>query len=184
MKQIEIEIGTIKLGEKVVITDPCYTNGLGVYTNVRKGNYKCFAVQENSSFWGKRIGKLIAYLEGFESVRYDYDNMFNDNLIGLAGVDSGQCGIFDDKYYSPLHINYYVDEDEKSERWYKRCCKITLNGDECGTIGKRGVVSSSGYGDGCYDVYAIEDKGEVVAIMIDFIPNEIREEHEEYEEEE
>ena len=81
-----------------------------------------------------------------------------------AGVDSGQMMISD--------YNYYV-RNQSSERWYNRVCDITCSDKEFGILDRKAVVSSSGFGDGMYDVISYSDpEGRIVSIKVVFIDDE------------
>ncbi|WP_433957783.1 hypothetical protein [Cytobacillus horneckiae] len=68
-------------------------------------------------------------------------------------------------------------QEEKGEKWYIRICDLTLETKESAGITKGGVVSSSGYGDGGYELFTIRDENDsVVAIKIVFIGDEEEEE--------
>jgi hypothetical protein len=70
----------------------------------------------------------------------------------------------------------------QEEPWFSICCDRTLNDSQWGVI-PYGCVSSSGYGDGCYEVNYISDKdGEAVRVEINFIPDEEEESDEDEDE--
>lgn len=89
--------------------------------------------------------------------------------IGEIGVDAGLCGIFTSK------------PDYSDNQWHSFCDMIgskdfMLMQGEFDTVG---VVSSSGYGDGGYPVYAFKDEGgDITAIEVVYICGE--QENEEY----
>jgi hypothetical protein len=123
--------------------------------------------------WGKRVKSLTA-------IHSDYNG---HSIIVKApfevGVDSGQCGIYDEDYYRQYHT-----EDDCNEDWYEEVCNLT---DPFGTKDDKCVVSSSGYGDGGYDCFLLRDKNnEVVGFQIVFIEDEDYddEDYDEYEDEE
>jgi hypothetical protein len=65
------------------------------------------------------------------------------------------------------------DRDRSGDIWYQACCKITLDNTESWGVLPNGVVSSSGFGDGSYDVYGIKDAyGEYIAFRVVFIEAE------------
>jgi hypothetical protein len=123
MNNITIESkGIITLGEKVMVSDPCYGLGTwcqGVLENVLPGQYDCNVEYSDEGDWGNRVsaievthiscrGKFIALeCEDFE-----------------VGVDSGQAGIFDYEYYAQYHMDAterpHVDDD-----WYDMVCDLT-----------------------------------------------------------
>jgi len=74
--------------------------------------------------------------------------------IGSIGVDAGLAGFFHNK----------PDYDDAA---WKGFCDRIRNGDAWMT--EDGFYSSSGYGDGCYKVYAAEQNGEVVGLEIRFV---------------
>jgi len=80
-------------------------------------------------------------------------------LIGHCGVDSGQILLID-----PCYV--YKDE-YGSGGDYDQCCQITLS--EGAGQTDLGVVTSSGYGDGVYPVYAQKDSnGRIKQVTITF----------------
>lgn len=94
--------------------------------------------------------------------------------IGKFGVDSGQVLIGD-----PCYLGDFVNDDfepnKQSEDFtysYSGACNRTLTDDKAGGIGRFGsmaVVSSTGYGDGVYPVYATyNEDGRIVKLEILF----------------
>lgn len=74
--------------------------------------------------------------------------------------------MFDLKYYAENQGGEYDD----IENFYGLACSLTLSKQKGGIMNNSGVVSSSGYGDGEYEVYVGEnDIGEIVSISIIFI---------------
>lgn len=170
MKKTKVlNLGTINLNGKVYAIDPCYsidTWCMALIKNIKKGKYHCFATQSDEGDWGKRISELtIVHDEHKESI----DSLMWEMTDFSIGVDSGQAGFFDEKYYEKYHKGADVDDNAEDSQWYNRVCNITLNGDWCGTIDDKGVVSESGYGDGGYDVFAVYDDDSIVALKIVFI---------------
>jgi hypothetical protein len=72
----------------------------------------------------------------------------------VVGVDSGQAGFFDYDLYS--EDSYSGGDDEDSEDFYERCCNLAFSGAQGGVL-PGGVVSSSGLGDGGYQVFTDVD---------------------------
>lgn len=164
-----LNLGTINLNEKVYATDPCYSTDVWCMSliDIKKGKYHCFATQSDEGTWGKRISELTIVNEKYKN---NIDNLMWEMTDFSIGVDSGQAGFFDKEYYEKYHKGYDVDDNAEDSEWYNRVCDITLNGDWSGTIDDKGVVSSSGYGDGGYDVFAVYDEdGNIVALKIAFI---------------
>lgn len=97
--------------------------------------------------------------------------------IGSFGVDSGQVLITDPCYLKDWKGHEYQDEEIKKmqesknyEYSYSGACARTLENDLAGHVGLGcdGVVSSTGYGDGEYDVYAYYKDGRVRELKIKF----------------
>ena len=154
---------TIKLGSKVMVSDPCYGLGTwcqGVLENVLPGNYNCEVEYSDEGDWGVRVAAI-------EVRHQDYDDVVPMDMENFdVGVDSGQAGIFDYEYYCKYHTDYnerpHVDDD-----WYDRVGDITLSEESAGDIDGFGFVSSSGFGDGGYACWpAREENGYIVAIRI------------------
>lgn len=157
MKQITLNSG------KVIVTDPCYkpANGYNrTLKNVLTGKWNCTVRVKDCGAWGKRIASLTIRHENYPKGKFD-------GYEGCASVDSGQCGFFDPDYYEK---NQPDDDFDYLESWYRRVCELTLNHPDWGTIEDKGVVASSGYGDGCYEIQSIRDRsGYIVGLRLKFI---------------
>ena len=114
--------GCITLGDKVMVSDPCYGLGTwcqGVLKNVLPGQYDCNVEYSDEGDWGTRVSAI-------EVTHIDYDRCeFGEDLEEFeVGVDSGQAGIFDYEYYAKYHMDAndrpHVDDD-----WYDICCDLT-----------------------------------------------------------
>lgn len=164
----------IQLGKRVRVSDPCYGTGVwcsGVVDNVKEGTYNVDIEISDEGVWGERVKSLIV-------VHSEYDG---HSLIVKTpfevGVDSGQCGIYDEDYYNQYHTG-----DDCNREWYKDICDLTT---PFGTKDGKCVVSSSGFGDGGYNCYLLKDKNnEVVGFQIVFIEDDCDEEDDYYDEEE
>ena len=93
------------------------------------------------------IGIIGIYLDGVIPCQKDMKE------IGSIGVDAGLAGFFHNK------------PDYTDGEWAAFCDRVR-HGDVWLT--KDGFYSSSGYGDGCYGVYAYKQGGEITAIEIRF----------------
>ena len=158
---------------KLRITDPCYDTSVwcsGELDDVKTGRWYAKIEKCNLGKWGSRIQSITAF-------HSTYDN--NDATPIIAnfevGVDSGQAGIFDSRYYQDASVfENEIDEDtdDKNEKWYNRVSARTLSDERAGVI-PYGAVSSSGFGDGSYTCRYIQDEnGEVVWVSIEFITDE------------
>ena len=153
----------IWLGKTVRVSDPCYGTKVwcaGTIDNVKEGLYNIEVKISDEGKWGKRVKSLTV-------VHADYKDslVFNKSAPFEVGVDSGQAGIYDESYYKKYHT-----ADNCNDEWYHDICDLTC---PVGTKDNKCVVSSSGYGDGCYTCYMIVDtNNQVVAIKIAFIEDE------------
>ena len=156
--------GKIVLGDKVMVSDPCYNVGTwcqGAVESVVPGTYHCYVEYCYDDLWGNRVAAIEVVNECFNVDLFDYVETDFD-----IGVDSGQAGIFDYEYYVKNH---------KDDNWYYRVCNITLARESSGAIYSNGLVSSSGYGDGsywCYVAHDLDGNGSVIAIRVEFITDD------------
>lgn len=184
--EFEIKSGTIRL------SDPCYTKDTWCAGTVKAKNGTWIGEVDHSDegSWGKRVSRIRAYLKGTDlSVVQISDNFDAMKLDIDVGVDSGQAGIFDDAQYPD---GERTGEYGDSSTFYGRVCELTIgetpdgthdpDHPQAGIIDDFGVVSSSGYGDGGYNAYALFDGDEAIAIEIVFIGDEeFEDEDEEWE---
>lgn len=152
-------IGTKEFANKIDITDPCYNHDVWRRINnfpIPAETYECYIViadNEETNGWGNRVARI-----GIRKGKADHWE-----LKGTIGVDAGLAGFF---------INKPDYTDEQWNEFVYREGKAWIIDD--------GFYSSSGYGDGSYDVYAGYKDGEMVEVFIDFIEEEEYEEDDEY----
>jgi len=170
----------------VVLSDPCYEQGTwcqGIVKNVKNGEWFGEAIHLDAGEWGNRVAALLSYHKDYPTTADDV-RADGEKLRFTGGVDSGQFGHFDYAGYrndeSIAGVERLCKDSEHiicaDEPWYSICCDRTLAGDSWGVI-PLGVVSSSGYGDGSYDTYGIQNgEGEYVAFATFFITDEEEEE--------
>ena len=157
-----LKLGSFTVIDKIIVADPCYDYGkLGTLAldNVLSGKYIATAEVEKNN--------LVVALH------ISHSNFKNDILesesAGYIAVDSGQAGFFDLDFFRKNHGGEFGDLNS----FYGFACSITLSPKQAGVIKKRGVVSSSGFGDGCYDVFVSRNEsGKIVAASIFFIEEE------------
>ena len=90
-------IGTIELGDKVRISDPCYQMDVwcaGTLEDVLPGVYNCFMQKADTGDWGIRVASI--------EVRHrDYTKIEPMEVTNIdVGVDSGHAGIYDLDYFA------------------------------------------------------------------------------------
>ena len=156
-----LTLGSFKVTDKIVVADPSYdydNRGTLILDNVLSGKYIATAEVEKN---------LVVALH------ISHSNFKNDILesesVGYIAVDSGQAGFFDLDFFRKNEGGELGDLNS----FYGLACSITLSPKQAGVIKKRGVVSSSGFGDGCYDVFVSRDEvGKIVAASVFFIEEE------------
>lgn len=179
---------------KARITDPCYDKTTWCSTEIeglKRGVWNAFVRMSDEGDWGERCADLFVWHSAYikdevfgkiTRMKKGKDDEFDSILGGMGqilinasiGVDSGQAGVFDSKFFKNDKIAVGVPKTGPSsvcenEPWYSLCCDRTLNGEGWGAI-PYGAVSSSGFGDGSYNAYkCLNDRGEVVGIRIVFL---------------
>lgn len=136
--------------------DPCDILGGMTDVKIRKGVYTCIAwhhkdkgtFDNSEPYCYDVIGIIGIYLDGVIPCQKEMKK------IGDIGVDAGLAGFFHNK------------PDYTDDEWAAFCDRVR-HGDAW--LIKEGFYSSSGYGDGCYGVYAYEQGGEITAIEIRFL---------------
>jgi hypothetical protein len=138
------------------------------FTKVWFGNYHKEVKMER-----KEIAKIKKKLVGEEGVIGTYE----EKEIGVVGVDAGQILICDPCYIDSEweHEEYTMGKEKaKSNFSYNACCKASMK--NSGQLNYKmghpgvGVVTQSGYGDGCYPVIAKIEKetGRIKEIRVEF----------------
>ncbi len=140
-------VGTIELGTKVDITDPCYDKNVWcrMTTDCEPGTYKGYIEMSDEGDWGMRVA-TVSIFKGDKIWRIE-----EMEFIGTIGVDAGLAGFFNDK------------PDFKGNEWSEFCDSI-IEGNAWNLY--NGIFSSSGYGDGCYEVYANEERNAFTIVFI------------------
>ena len=140
--------GSIILGNNVDISDPCYDEDVWCRINnfpVSPGEYECYVVMADdieTNGWGNRVARI--------GIRKDEASRYERK--GMIGVDSGMAGFF--------NCDNRIVYDDIVNNW---------SPSENVFIYDDAFVSSAGYGDGAYDVYAGYKDGELVEVYIEFI---------------
>lgn len=173
----------IKLGQQVVVSDPCYTIPTwcqAVVDGVKPGTYESYVKKVDLNDWGVRCSMLIAVHEDYR------DGVLRwEEYPAEIGVDSGQCGIFSSESYRNDSITERIGfgegdisffdkfgrPQEDGEKWYVSMCSRTLGNQSYGMYDE-GVVSSSGIGDGSYVLYVAKVGNEIVGLCVDFLVEE------------
>lgn len=134
---------------KLAASDPCYDDP---HVLPAKNGVWNASIKLNSE---GRVAELFAYAEGAE---------FHElSPIDLDfGVDSGQFGIFDNEIY-------IAGTEYGEPGFYNDCCQLTITSPYYGVLDGKGIVTSSGWGDGCYDAFGSTIGGMLHSFKIVFI---------------
>lgn len=168
---MKVTLGTFEIiSGSVVISDPCYTldSWCSYKVKCQDGQYTASVVKKKVNSWGERIHELEAIL----STKLDNCNYWKDVQSADIGVDSGQAGIFDSNFYQ--NNEAVKESDFGSEPWdcdgpfYSACGSHTLSDKQAGVLSK-GCISSSGFGDGSYNLQVLEDENGIYGMKIVFI---------------
>lgn len=184
-KHIMKEYLTLK--SRVDVTDPCYDSDVWcrmTVNNMQSGDYRCIyytgekleeeeiqrakedyaSIKDYSSRTEEEYlasaeksikGRCFVAEIQLKSRHFDV-NSKRWKEIGDIGVDAGLAGFFSDK------------PDFTDKQWAE-ICEWMFKKDKVAYFKKDlGFWTSSGYGDGCYDVYAIEEEGKTIALKICF----------------
>ena len=159
-----------KLGNLVHLTDPCYDSpeNTGEMCFDNNGLYNVACLEGDwiaTRQYGYREATTQDRVTGFTVVAEGVGSKALKTKHFRVGVDSGQFGIFDASIFDN-NSDYDVENS-----FYRTVCDITLQ-DHCGTVFYSGFVSSSGYGDGSYDLFCGFLDGVLAYASITFIYDE------------
>ena len=145
---------------KIIITDPCYKFSEDNVIPAKNGKWTA-SVNTNSQ---GVIAELIVLHKDFYTV-----NPIEQILTFSCPVDSGQAGVFDADMYSRYQGGKYGD----LTTFYGKACHLTCDTeDQSGIVvmdgNAMGAVSSSGYGDGDYEIAGFYANGELYGIRVYF----------------
>lgn len=176
--------------DNILVSDPGYEFSLENYcqdawelnillTNVLKGEWHCWVKKDSLT---NRNAELISIhvnqLNG-DILKTDTTDFWTKIEDKVVCVDYGQAGIYDMTHFKDNNdvgeYEIFVDENsDQREAWYSMNCAVTQKLEHfAGTI-PYGVVSSSGYGDGMYDLFVARKNDKVVGIKIVFIDDKQR----------
>ena len=163
--------------DKMIVSDPSYEYNPKeheknsklwklnvVIDNVLSGEWKIMLGVRHSKPDNNAFIECI-HEDYFKDIRkYKWEKIFD------IGVDSGQAGIYDMKYYGDDKQAPKSKDKTQLSAWYQMNSSVTGKAtDYAGPI-PHGAVSMSGYGDGMYPVYVAKNKDkQVIGVKIIFI---------------
>jgi hypothetical protein len=139
-QKFEVVSGRVTLG------DPCYESNKTV--KAKNGPWTARVYKTDEGSWGRRVSRVLVHHEGFDPLARGLRSK-----RATFTVDSGQAGVFDFSRYG-------------GEEFYEDCCRATLSNRGVGFV-PSGFVSSSGYGDGCYEakIHMVDD----IAVCVELV---------------
>lgn len=120
------KIGTLTLGGRVHVSDPCYETDCwcaGTLENVLPGRYNCKIIRCHDDL-DDEIPGMFERVRSLIICHEDYIRRAKEHVPIDVGVDSGQAGFYDLPYYEQYHK--VSGPDHCDEAWYNRVCKTTL----------------------------------------------------------
>ena len=154
----------IQLGEKTLITDPCYEKGTWCSgtVNTEPGTYKAYTMAAQGDPYRRVEGGFIVHSSLADKLE-PYDCQIDTGID--VGVDSGECGVYDDAKFPDGGIECSEYREDSESQGYGIDWGKTFWG-----FG----------GDGSYKAYVHKnDQGNVDAIRLDFSYEEDYEEEDE-----
>lgn len=174
-------VGNISFADGIAdITDPCYENDTWCAAfgkRIKAGEYAAYITVVDFPYMAKaeneaeaaqlkvRVGEKAKLSDKrIMSVKIAHKDFINANKRWFIqttniGVDAGLCGFYN-------HKPDFTDD----ELWGRFCDSLKHFEDTycvC-DIKPYGITVSSGFGDGCYGLYAQKAKGEIVALELRF----------------
>ena len=139
---------------KVDVTDPCYDREVWCRMNkidVEPGMYVASFTTADD------CGYDIVSKNQIRHNDFVYEDEIIIEYIGDIGVDAGLCGFFADK------------PDYDDERWNSLCDEVFFHNNFTYNY-EDGVVTATGYGDGCYPVFAEKTSdGKTIGLYVEFV---------------
>lgn len=165
-------------GDQVDVTDPCYDKDVWCRftTDLDPGEYRLMYDKRDEGAWGERISS-VRMVKASAPLRLSY------RKLETIGVDAGLAGFFVNKPdYDDKAWEAFCDAMSTADKaWEAETGETYRNVYDCDC----GFFTSSGYGDGAYNVYELLDEDSVkVGLEIVFIDEEEDEYYDEEEEEE
>lgn len=147
-------IGEITFTEdQITATDPCYGPEDGVSISIVPGTYACHALKDDDGMvFASRI-----VLDGCDDEAHD--DLWES--IDYIGVDAGLAGFFQNKPdFSDKEWRVFCEELMDTDRLNKgTSADSTYFFEDESEPSAKGFFTSSGYGDGEYEVLGIRDEG-------------------------
>lgn len=173
---IEADLGTFGLSQPLLrVSDPCYEKETWCAFTIEAvpGQWRARATLEDDGPRAYRVSRLTVAHSSIEGIP-DFSK-FEAKPVGNAGVDSGQCGFFDDARYPEDEAQFEYD----GPTFYGEICRVLSSKYEYGESeyqadvipGGFGAASHTFYGDGGYPCRVLRNaEGKVVAAYLWYSP--------------
>lgn len=164
-KTIIKHIGSLTLGNKVVVSDPCYKSGTLCMIEdlpVVPGTYGAHIVFDTESL---RVLSLTVWHKDYSPGEAKCTD--EEWLSDYINVDSGQAGIYDADYFYTYHDKSVYNSAEYHD-WYTAACSCTTDDTSYADVMDDScVISRAGWGDGAYAVGVNRNAaGDIIAITV------------------
>jgi len=186
--QLNYLLENVAVGEwhsGIIIDEKTHRNAelVALHENISKKNITSSSCSDNNDNNDNTTNQIVCdFIELVDDI--SWEKIDCSYFFGVC-VDSGQAGIYDAKYFKDDNIvgDYklakFIPINDPGDKWYSMNCKITMNYKwHCVDTVPYGVVSSSGYGDGMYDLFVASKNDKIVAVKIVFIDDKQREKYE------
>lgn len=175
-------ITKLKLEDKVVVTDPCYCyepnqRGIVLLENVQAGDYKCYVIYNKE----KRVKEAIILHESL-SIWHQEDYLWLQD--GFICVDAAIAGVINYSLHEEMRRCKNRNEKKWEDKYYKEICELFSKDTDTITFRENSFITSTGWGDGRYEVYVTKKENKILGIKIiyDEDEEEIEEDWEDEEE--
>lgn len=174
-----IKVGQMQVNESILVTDPGYDDDVWCQLNVKNmqpGTYDCIVEYDHvrSNERQRVVGIRLVLTSGDEAefLKNKLKRKRPWHLQGVIGVDAGLAGFFNG--YKPnfddnvwLSLCKWMEEEDNQRTTANENDGYYIR--EVGDEGVTGFWSRTAYGDGVYEVFAINgSNGKTVALAIDY----------------
>lgn len=162
-------VGSFELTQPILrITDPCYTPDTWCADTLKAvpGTYDAYVYMQYENWNGMhRPGVLAIFHESVPQHSRNIDAFEGSTAACVVGVDSGQCGFFDNAFYPQEEAQFEYEDGT----FYRHVCSLTEDAEgSAGIMENHGVFSQTFHGDGSYQCHVITTGGKVVAACLDY----------------
>lgn len=157
-------ITKLKLEDKVVVTDPCYCyepnqRGIVLLKNVQAGEYKCCVIYNKEN----RVKEAIILHESLSIYEQEGFLWLQD---GFISVDAAIAGVINYSLHEEMRKCKNRSEEKWEEKYYKEICELFSQDTDTICFRENSFITSTGWGDGRYEVYVTKKDDKIYGIKI------------------